>query len=203
LTYIYNCSFLSGIFPDDWKLAKVSPIYKSGNKQECGNYRPWISVLSVGFENIWEISLWSTIAISRNTRFLQNFSLVLEKAIQLYTSSLLCTTNSWLVNMDTGFIKGVLFLDLKKAFDTVDHQILFKKLELYGIKNSALAWFSSYLHGRIQVCRVNNITSSLKHISCGVPQRSNLGPLLFLIYINDLPNCLKKSKPSSYVCWWY
>ena len=107
------------------------------------------------------------------------------------TSSLLSTTDSWLVNMDAGLINGVLFLDLKKALDLVDHQILIRKLELYGIKNSALAWFSSYLHGRTQVCSVNNTTSSLKHIPCGIPQGSNLGPLLFLFYINDLPNCLK------------
>ena len=100
--------------------------------------------------------------------------------------------------MDAGLINGVLFRDLKKAFDVVDHQILIKKLELYGIENSALAWFSSYLYRRTQVCRVNNITSSLKHISSGVPQGSNLAALLFLIYINDLPNCLKNSKPAMY-----
>ena len=98
----------------------------------------------------------------------------------------------------SGLINGVLFLDLKKAFDPVDHQILIRKLDLYGIKNRALAWFSSYLHGRTQVCTVNNTTSSLKYIPCGVPQGSNLGPLLFLIYINDLPNCLKNSKPAMY-----
>ncbi len=85
------------------------------------------------------------------------------------------------INTDAGLINRVLFLVLKKAFDTVDHQILIRKLELYGIKNSELAWFSSYLHGRTQVCGVNNTTSSLKHIPCGVPQGSNLGPLLFLI----------------------
>ena len=100
--------------------------------------------------------------------------------------------------MDAGLINGVLFLDLKKAFDMLDHRILIRKLELYGIKNSALAWFSSYLHGRTQVCRVHDTTSSLKHIPCGVPKGSNLGPLLFLIYVNDLPNCLKKSKQAMY-----
>jgi hypothetical protein len=95
-------------------------------------------------------------------------------------------------------INGVLFLDLCKAFDTVDHGILLSKLFIYGIQNKALDWFKSYLHNRTQYCRVNSGTSSTRNIRCGVPQGSNLGPLLFLLYVNDLPNCLDKSCPVMY-----
>ena len=95
-------------------------------------------------------------------------------------------------------INGVLFLDLCEAFDTVDHEILLRKLSIYGGQNKALDWFKSYLADRMQYCRVNSATSSTRKISCGVPQGSNLGPLLFLIYVNDLPNCLRNSCPAMY-----
>jgi hypothetical protein len=79
--------------------------------------------------------------------------------------------------MDAGLINGVLFLDLCKAFDTVDHKILIKKLFIYGIRNKSLDWFKSYLHNRKQFCVVNNATSYTQKVSCEVPQGSNLGPL--------------------------
>ena len=113
-------------------------------------------------------------------------------------TTLLSSTNEWLYNMDRGLFTGVLFLDLKKAFDTVDHSILLAKLEKYGIQGRSLEWFKSYLKDRKQVCSINGKKSSANYIKCGVPQGSNLGPILFLLYINDLPNSLKMSKPSMF-----
>ena len=116
LTLIYNCSLVTGIFPDDWKLARVSPIYKSGDKQQCGNYRP-ISVLSVAAK------VFEKLVSDQLNDYLRRKSILTESQSGFTkgystASSLLTTTNSWLIYMDSGLIDGVLFLDLK-AFDTV------------------------------------------------------------------------------------
>ena len=87
-------------------------------------------------------------------------------------------------------VSGVILLDLRKAFDTVDHDLLFKKLKHYGVQGPTLAWFKSYLTGRQQFCVANGVSSGKSLIYCGVPKGSILGPLLFLIYMNDLPKCL-------------
>ena len=92
----------------------------------------------------------------------------------------------------------MVFVDLKKAFDTVDHDILAKKLYLYGVRNTEWKWFHSYLNDRQQLCKVNGISSNVQYIKCGVPQGSCLGPLLFLALINDMPLSLHVSKVTMY-----
>ncbi|CAB4006755.1 Hypothetical predicted protein, partial [Paramuricea clavata] len=196
LTYIFNQSLKTGIFPDDWKIAKVTPIHKSEEKTLCGNYRP-ISVISI------VPKVFEKVVHEQLMKYLEHHQIISKfqsgfRVNHSTETSLLHVTNSWLANMDAGLINGVLFLDLKKAFDTVNHKILLSKLGFYGIRGLALSWFQSYLSNRKQICKVNNSLSTFQNITCGIPQGSNLGPLLFTIYINDLPNSLEITEPAMF-----
>ena len=110
-------------------------------------------------------------------------------------TALLEATDSWAFNIDRGYVNAVVFLDLKKAFDTVDHEILLTKMNRCGIQGKTLDWLKSYLTNRTQRCSVNCCLSDFTTLKCGVPQGTIVGPLLFLIYINDLPDCLSFSIP--------
>ena len=107
-------------------------------------------------------------------------------------------TDNWAFNTDKGNVNAVIFIDLKKAFDTGDHSNLLSKLKAYGVGSNSSNWFKSYLDNRMQKCFVNSSLSDSQPLTCGIPQGTILGSLLFILYINDLLNCLVNAHPRIY-----
>ena len=189
LTFVINLSLATGSIPSELKCGKVTPIYKSGQKSDFGNYRP-ITVLPA-------VSKVLEKCVRRQlVEYLESNNLLSDNQYGFRPNRSTESAATLLVddirkNIDDGLLTGAVFLDLSKAFDTLSHGILINKLERFGISGSDKQWFTDYLFGRMQTVQYNGAESETKPVFCGVPQGSVLGPILFTMYFNDVPtrNC--------------
>ena len=183
---LFNYSLTCGVFPKNWKIANVTPLFKKGDRSVLSSYRPisLLSCLSKVFERVVADLLVehlkrNNLISNKQAGFVPGDSTI---------NQLIILTDTILTAFENGKEAHAVFLDISKAFDRVWHRGLIHKLKSFGINGTLLEWFTSYLIGRKQRVVINGASSDYLYIQAGVPQGSVLGPILFIMYINDLSN---------------